>query len=167
MDWILVQDGTAERIKEAIFSHAEICGKESPRTHPVRIIPLAAGGHAVEIDGKPHAYEFANLLGWLDQPPDVEGVSGSTGWYTSRSTETRYVLKPDTGNPAGDTLLGVSQAGQSISVYLPELSVSRTSGGVAYLDEPDRVPREGETAMSFEVVLEADESFGNPDFEVS
>jgi len=166
-DWILVKHGTPELIRAAVLSHADVTVPEKPQAFTARVTPLSSGGHAVEFNDKAPPYAFANLISWLNDPPDIEDVSDAIGWYTSPSTEIRYFLRPDDDNPSGDTLVGASKDSESISVYLPELAVCRRSSQVGYVSDTDLVQQNAAPVLSFDVVLDVDESFGNPKFELT
>jgi hypothetical protein len=112
-------------------------------------------------------YAFANLIAWLNEPPAIEHVSDAVGWYSSRSSGVRYFLRPDDINTAGDTLVGVPPSGSAVSVYLPELNVCELTSQVAYVSDTDLVPRDVAAVLVFDVVLDVDESFGNPNFELT
>ncbi len=167
MDWIHVKDGLPDQLKVAILAHASVTKPEQPKTFTVRLAPIDSGGHAVVFDAPPPPYAFANLVCWLDNPPRANEVSHATGWFTSPASGVRYSLRLDESNPSGDTLIGTTKSGESISVYLPDLSIRKLSTKFDYIDDAKLVPKKFEPVMSFEVVFDVDESFGNPRFELT
>ena len=167
MDWIHVEKGTPQQIMNAILSHAAVTVPEKPRTFTISLSSLESGGHSVQFDAKVPPYAFANLISWLSAPPRIEDVSIAIGWYTSPSTNCRYFLRPDENNSMEDSLVGASKDGDSISVYLPDLSVCPISSRVIYVGDGDLLRENRNLVLSFEVTLDVDESFGNPKFQLT
>lgn len=165
MDLIFVENGNVDLIKQAILAHAGIVAPVQPRTFTATITRVSPGGFAITFDRKVPPYDFANLVGWLNEPPGIEQVSHCMGWYRSRSTDEKYCLLPDDLNVRGDTLVGVSENGLTISIYLPDLTIKETHHHIKFREFlGDRI---AEMAVEFEIELDVDESFGNPDFLVA
>ncbi len=167
MDWIYVKNGEPNEIQAAIISYLDLYPPVAPQAAVAYIRGFASGGHAVAFDQKPPAYVFANLICWLDAPPDIESVWDAVGWYRSPSSNIRYFLRPDHANPAGDTLVGGGENGTAISVYLPELTVCELFPHVPYVDEQLQGVQRVDHEVRLDVVWDADQSFGNPNFEIT
>lgn len=167
VDWILVENGTPESIKQQIIEYSQLTRPESPRTFKVTITKVPSGGFAVTFAPKPPAYSFCNLITWLDAPPKQSGVSDSMGWFESPSSRVRFALVPDHNNTAGDTLIGASKSGSSISVYLPGLDVCEVSANTEYKDDSSLFPHNVDPSHTFEVTLDDNEKFGNPTFKLT
>jgi hypothetical protein len=161
-DFILVEGGDKDSLGRAVTENTSLYPAELPSSHLCEIFAVAGGSFVLRFDPALPPYAFTNLLGWVADPANVPGVRGAVGWIRSPSSGQRYVFRPDVDNPAGDTLRGVSAAGEIVSLYLPEttLTVVARSGGVF---DPPRLPvLSGAPATVFEVTVDADPSFGNP-----
>jgi hypothetical protein len=163
--WILVEGSDAGTIQGAVVKHSEICAHERPQTHRVSIFELAGGRFGVTFAPPAPPYAFANLIGWLDGPQMCAGSRRAVGWLVAPGDGTRYFLTPERANAGGDTLLGIADGGERVSVFLPDCSVSRTTDRVGAEPEPELPTRAAQVA-DFEVTLDGDPSFGNPQFEV-
>lgn len=164
--WIRVDRGTPQAVEQAIRNQAGDLRKEQPRDFPVRILEHPEGFLAVTFPGGVIPYDFANLIAWLDNPPDTEGVSGAAGWISSPSTGRRYTLLPDRQG-WDDTLVGRSAEGQSVQIYLPEAAMCEISRDVDAPPEPDTAPLEAAEGRDLTVTLDANPSFGNPGLELT
>ena len=109
----------------------------------------------------------------LDVTPSKTGRQGewAAGWLISPGAQPRYYLAPDPANPTGDTLVGVSSAGTTVSVYLPDCTLERATGSpaagnlaVGSIAAEPAFPAVDQPITSFEVTLDGDTSFGNPQF---
>jgi hypothetical protein len=166
-DWILIQEGTPELVRQAIQSYAGISRKVKPKDFRITVAKHPSGFLSVTFpDGLP-PYDIVNLIGWLNQPPEVKRVRGAVGWLTSPESGLRYFLKPDSGNSQGDTLIGKSSDGISVEVYLPEATVCPVSRRLDSLPEPDTSAIQTISGLTFTVTLDVDPSFGNPGFKVT
>jgi len=165
--WILVKNGSPELVRKAVEEHADFFGKVRPKEFRVALKSHPSGFLAVTFpDGIP-PYNLVNLIGWLDQPVDIDQVSGAVGWITSPSSGVRYSLQPDTDNEWGDTLIGAPVKGKSVQVYLPEAGLCELTRHIGYLPEPDLSSIREESGTTFTIKLDVDHSFGNPEFKVT
>jgi hypothetical protein len=163
-DWILVVGAGEDEIEEAVRSHFSLSEPETPVTTTVSLAPLPGGRWALRFEPRLPPYAFTNLVNWLDDG-EVLSSDGAVGWLTATSG-VRYLIQTDLDNPDGDTALALSDRGEPFDVYLPETTLRPRSARVRSVREP-LVPERGEPKRRFEVVVEADPSFGNPDFVVS
>lgn len=163
-DWILVRGGTPKAIQKAVVEHAGVCRHEVPSTHRAAVYAIDGGDHAVRFDPPLPPYAFVNLIGWLDDPKMNKKATGAVGWFASPKTGVRYCLAQKPGGTGGDTLVGVSEAGESVEVYLPSCKLRRSRSEVAPVPEPAVSFTELTPAAEFEIEVDADRSFGNPDF---
>jgi hypothetical protein len=165
--WICVHNGTPELLQQAIEDYASNLKKLKPKEFRVRVARHPAGFLAVMFpDGVP-PYDLVNLIGWLNQPPGMEAVSGAVGWITSPASSKRYSLQPDSGNEFGDTLIGMASDGETVQVYQPDAAMCEVSRRVILLPEPDTSMLSAGSGITFSVALDADASFGNPDFKTT
>ncbi len=164
--WILVEGSNAATIKQAVVEHAGIAAHEQPQPHRVAVFELDAGRFAVTFDPPAPPYAFANLIGWLDDPRMCRGTRRAVGWLVAPGDGTRYFLAPQRANAGGDTLVGVTDDGGRVSVFLPDCSVSRSAARVEVVAEPELPGGDAEPVITFEVTLDGDTSFGNPQFVV-
>jgi hypothetical protein len=162
--WILVEGGDPEAIRRAVTEHSKIARPEEPQTHRVTVVELDRGRHGVAFDPPAPPYAFANLIGWLDDPRANAGARRAVGWLIAPVDGVRYFLTPERENAGGDTLLGVAEGGGAVSVFLPDCSVSPAAERVEVLPEPPLPATE--PVVAFEVTLDGDTSFGNPQFAV-
>jgi hypothetical protein len=164
--WILLEGSSAAAIEAAVTKHAGLTRPEIPSTHRVLVYPLEGKSYGVFFEPPIPPYAFTNLIGWLDDPRMTPGVVRAVGWLIAPGDGTRYFLTPQRANAGGDTLVGVSEEGVEVSVFLPDCRVRRSSRRLAPGPEP-RLPLQGvEPAAVFEITVDADRSFGNPDFAV-
>jgi hypothetical protein len=155
-DWILVESGGAEAIEEEIRSYFSLSEPDLPVTTAVSLTLLPDGRCAIRFEPALPPYAFTNLVNWLDR-------HGAVGWFTSRKSRARYLIRTDDENPRRDTALALSDRGKSFEIYLPETSVTPKAHPVTSVREP-LLPESAEPSRRFEVIVEADPSFGNPDF---
>ena len=165
--WIRVDNGTPELIKRAVVAHAESFRKVKPQRFRVSVAKHPSGFFVVTFPDGVRPYDLVNLIGWLDQPPDITGVSGATGWITSPATGVTYSLRPDAENSWGDTLIGTSSDGKAVQVYQPEVSMCEISRRVIPVPEPDLSQAQTDSLPTFTVTLDVDPSFGNPEFKMT
>jgi hypothetical protein len=163
-DWILVVGGSEDEIEEAARSYFSLSEPEIPVTTTVSLAPLPGGRWSLRFEPRLPPYAFTNLVNWLDDG-EVLSSDGAIGWLTA-SSGVRYVLQTDLDNPDRDTALALSSRGESFEVYLPETTLRRRSARVRSVREP-LVPETGHPSRRFQVVVEADPSFGNPGFAVT
>ena len=165
--WIRVQHGNSDSIILAIKNHSGISKKESPQTIRIRVVESPDGFYAISFpDGIP-IYDFINLVGWLNQPPDIDTVSSATGWVTPPFSKTRYYLIPETENDWGDTLIGTSSDGKNVQVYLPEATMCEISRKIRTSPEPDLSALPAESGEITTIEVDVNSSFGNPEFEIT
>ena len=165
--WICVHKGTPELAQQAIKAYADNFNKVQPKDFQVNIAEHPAGFLAITFpDGVP-PYDLINLIGWLNQPPEIKGVSGAAGWITSPTSGFRYALQPESGNEWGDTLAGTSSDGKSVQVYQPDATMCEISRSVTPLSEPDISAIPAGAGLTFSVTLDVDPSFGNPEFKIT
>lgn len=164
--WILVEGSDAETIQRASIEHAGLTVHELPQTHQVKVYGMSADRFAVMFDPPAPPYAFANLIGWLDDPQMCPGTRRAVGWLVAPGDGMRYFLTPHRANAGGDTLLGIAANGGSVSVFLPDCSVRRTTEEVEVIQEPVLPGENADPVLTFEVTLDGDTSFGNPQFVV-
>lgn len=162
-DWIFVRGGTPEGIQKAVVAHTGIAARKVSSVHRVTVHRFVGDGHAVRFDPPLPPYAFANLIGWLDDPRRNAGAAGAVGWFTSPGTGVRYYLAPKRAGRGGDTLVGASEAGEGVEVFLPTCRLRRSRNDAPPPPEPE--PTAGSDPVAeFEIEVDADRSFGNPDF---
>jgi len=166
-DWIRVQSGLPESVQSAITSYGEVLAGEDSQDFPVVLSRHRDGYLVLTFPEKLPAYPFVNLIGWLGAPPGIEGVSGTTGWFTSPATGIRYVLEPDNSNPLGDTLVGYSSTGESVEVYQPDIGLCLSAPKSRLEPEPRLGQLEEISRTKIRVPLEVRKSFGNPQFVIT
>lgn len=164
-DWINVRLGSPSEVQRAVESYSELSEHLECREVMAEITKIQDGTVGVTFSEHIPPYAFLNLMGWLNGPPDVEGVTSATGWYSSPSSGIRYAFWPDESNPQGDTLIGVSSEGERVSVYQPDLSFCRRSQPVDQPSEPTLESTKDSIRMKFLVPVEVMENFGNPALE--
>ncbi len=164
---ILVQNGTPELLRKAIEAYVGLSGRDVPKEFRVTFATHASGSMVVRFPDGAMPYEFVNLIGWLNDPPEICGVSDARGWITSPSTGIRYSLKPETENRWGDTLVGRSSDGRSVRVYLPEAGLCEISRSIGTDPEPDLENLGDEAQVTFSVVMEVATGFGNYEFKIT
>ena len=77
--WIRVHQGSPQLVKQAIEDYADLLGKKHPKEFRVTIAKHPSGYLVVNFpDGIP-PYALVNLIGWLNQPPEIKGVTGAAG----------------------------------------------------------------------------------------
>ncbi len=165
--WIRVTSGSPEQIKRAIIEHTERTKSVKPQVFRIVILKQPSGFSAVTFPDGITPWDFVNLVGWLNHPPNNTGVSGATGWIASPGTGLRYSLAPESGTRFGDTLIGVSSDGNSVQVYLPDATMCVLSRRVQAIPEPTLSETAAQKAEMFTVTLDVDPSFGNPDFKIT
>ena len=161
---ILVKHGSLEDIQAAIVDYDSIARELQPHSFKVELHPQENGVAVILPDGFP-AYDLANMTGWLNAPPSQRNVYDAVSWIVSPGDGTPYYLEPEEENVRGDTLVGASKAGQSIRVYQPECGISNVSHHFSYKEKPEIVL--SQNPIKFEMVLDADPSFGNTNFLVN
>ena len=162
---ILVTHGSPAEVRAAIVDYDGLVAEQRPGRFRVELHPQASGAVAVTLpDGLP-AYDLANMTGWLSAPPNQPGVEGAAVWITAPDGRRRYYLQPETGNPAGDTLIGASAQGMPVRVSLPEGAMSEVSTPHPYRDAP-AITRSTEP-LTLTVTLDTDTAFGNPQFHLN
>jgi hypothetical protein len=164
--WILVEGSDAAAIQRAVVEHSGIAKHVRPQTHRVTVFGLAPGRFAVTFDPPAPPYTFTNLVGWLDDPRMCRGSRRAVGWLVAPGDGMRYFLAPERVNAGGDTLVGVVAGGEGVSVFLPDCSVRHGPVRVEEVAEPELPDADGEPVIAFEVTLDGDTSFGNPQFVV-
>jgi hypothetical protein len=164
--WILVAGSTAGAIQKAVIAHSDLTEPVLPSTHRVSVFALDADRYGVIFEPPVPPYAFTNLIGWLDDPRMTRGAARAVGWLRAPGDGTRYQLVPERVNAGGDTLVGVSIDGEGVSVFLPDCSVQRHSGQIATIPEPALPPKGVKPVAVFEITVDSDSSFGNPEFVV-
>jgi hypothetical protein len=164
--WILVEGSAADTIQQAVIEHSKIARPEVPQNYNVSIHDIGDNRFAVMFDPPAPPYAFANLIGWLHDARMCRGSSRAVGWLVAPGNGTRYFLMPD-GKAGGDTLVGISGAGRTISLFLPDCSATRTKTKVKEVPEPELPAFDSNSGVTFTVTLDADTAFGNPDFDVA
>lgn len=164
LSWILVEGSNAATIQKAVIEHSKLTRPEVPQTHSVSIHDIGSNRFAVMFDPPAPPYAFANLIGWLHDSRMCRGSKRAVGWLVAPGNGTRYLLMTE-GTASGDTLVGLSGAGRTISVFLPDCSATRTKVKVKVVPEP-QLPTFDDTGTAFVVTLDGDSSFGNPSFDV-
>jgi hypothetical protein len=165
--WIQVRDGHLPQIKKAVAEYAKLNPGSNPAPLEVTVYSHADGFFVLTFSGPVPTYPFVNLVGWLDDPPGVRGVSGAKGWYGAPGSQERYALCPDQSNPWKDTLLGYSTAGRKIEVYQPEGWICQSTKPVALLPEPSISPVRLNALARVPCLINHDSSFGNPTFQIT
>jgi hypothetical protein len=164
--WILVEGSDARTIQKAVVAHSGLARHVQPQAHRVAVFGLGSGRFAVTFDPPAPPYHFANLIGWLDDPRMCRGSRRAVGWLVSPGDGKRYFLAPERPNSGGDTLVGVADGGGRVSVFLPDCSLRRSTARVEVVPEPELPAAGAEPDIAFEVTLDGDTSFGNPQFVV-
>jgi hypothetical protein len=164
--WILVEGSNPTAIQHAILDHSQLEIPVEPQCHRVYIIEIDSTQYAVRFDPALPPIAFTSLIGWLGDSEFTKGVRQASGWLTAQGSGIRYFLLPERSNSAGDTLLGVARDGSSISVYLPDCSVRQCTPRVTFRPEPALPTHDFAPAASFEITVDNDSSFGNPQFTV-
>lgn len=164
--WIRVTGSSAAAIQQAILEYSQSAAHAAPTTVEAKILRLDSNHFAVVFEPSAPPYAFTNLINWLSDPNMTQGAEAAAGWLASPGSGRRYYLAPDEVHAGGDTLLGVDQEGRPVSVYLPDGAATYRAGPVPTEAEP-ALPTAGyEPDLVFEVALDADRSFGNPEFVV-
>lgn len=158
----MVEGCTPEAIQEAIIEHSGLIAPVEPSLHRVAILRIDPTRHALIFEPAIPPYAFTNLIGWLDDPQMTSGSSGASGWLVSPGSGIRYYLKPERSNAGGDTLVGVGENGDRVSVYLPDCSLKQREDEVANVPEPELAGLR--RVVAFDVTVDGDTSFGNPQF---
>jgi len=135
-NWIRVSTGTAASIEKAVVAYSKAASRPPARNFTVVLSRDSQGFFVLTFPQPLPAHPFMNLVGWLDAPPSVAGVSGAQGWFTSPRTSVRYALQPDRTNPSGDTLVGFASDGRRVVVYQPEVGLCTVSRQVPATPEP-------------------------------
>jgi hypothetical protein len=162
--WILVEGSSAGAIQKAVTEHAGLTKHVVPSTHRVLVYRLDGKGYGVLFEPPIPPYAFTNLIGWLDDPRMTPGAVRAVGWLIAPGDGTRYFLTSQRANAGGDTLVGVSDEGIGVSVFLPDCRVSHGSGRISPTPEPT-LPLQGVPPVAlFEITVDSDRSFGNPEF---
>ena len=164
--WVLVEGSSPEAIQEAVIKHAAITRPVQPSRYSVSIIQIDATRYGVTFSPAIPPYAFTNLIGWLDDPRMTRGARRAVGWLVAPGSGRRYFLAPQRANAGGGTLVGVGDDGERVSVYLPDGGVKRTAERLPAVPEPEW-PAQGTGAVAaFEVTVDSDGSFGNPQFAI-
>lgn len=158
--WIYIQSGTAEDVATALRSYSGIGNKDSTIKVTAEIYE---GGFGVKLKLSPGipAYYFANIIGWLNSPPDGN-TGNSVGWYKA-SDGNRYFLIPDSSDSYGENLLGVSSSGMVINYYQPEGVITESDKSVTPAKEPDH---DFSHRITLSLELEGLNDWGNPEFAI-
>ena len=164
--WILVEGSNADTIRRAVIEHSGITRPEESSRHSVKVFQLDASRFGVTFDPPAPPYAFTNLINWLDDPKMNRGARRAVGWLAAPGSGIRYFLTPQQLNTGGDTLVGVGSDGRHVSVFLPDCSVTPGAARVSTVAEPELLALSAEPVVTFEVTLDADISFGNPQFVV-
>ena len=164
--WILVEGSSPEAIQKAVITHSKIARPEQPGLHHVKVFKLDANQYGVMFDPPAPPYSFANLIGWLDDPKMNRGARRAVGWFVAPGDGTRFFLAQKPGGTGGDTLVGITSDGRSVSVFLPDCSVTLSTAKVVAIPEPELPTAGTGPVVEFDVVLDGDTSFGNPQFVV-
>jgi hypothetical protein len=164
--WILVRGSTAPAIQKAVIEHSGLARHVLPTAHRVSVFQIDGDRYGVLFDPPIPPYAFTNLIGWLDDAKMTSGAVGAVGWLTAPGTRIRYFLAPEKANSGGDTLVGVGTDGTCVSVFLPDCGVSRTTKRTATVPEPDLPLQRMQPVAEFEITVDSDKSFGNPEFAV-
>jgi hypothetical protein len=162
--WILVEGSNPETIRQAVIEYSGLLKHVKPSRHCVAIMQLSAGRYGVTFDPPAPPYAFTNLIGWLGYPKMTRGVRLAVGWLVAPGSGVRYFLA-QRGNAGGDTLVGVGADGVRVSVFRPSCEVSRSTEVVRDIPEPELAG--AEPVASFEITVDGDASFGNPQFVVT
>lgn len=159
---ILISEGHIENIRFAILEYDTLVKAVVPQSFIVEIHPQSDGTTAIVAPGGLPAYDFANLAGWLNAPPNQAAVRGAVVWMEAPGDGERYYLEPDQGNPWADTIIGTSMSGRRVRVALPEAAVFRAENSVVYRERPAFVSSPSPTSIV--LTLDANTNFGNPAF---
>jgi len=161
--YIHVKQGSIEEIKNEIIKHSELTKHELPTKITVHLWNTTEGVYVYFPNGTT-TYNFINLISWLNYPPGKEHIGYSKGWVQVNEKRGTYFLLPDEENERGDTLIGTSNKSETIRIYLPEARISLASKKIPY-EIPLLVLQESATPdLSFEIYIDINPDFGNPDF---
>ncbi len=160
--WILVKNGDIADVRAAIIDYDDLTKEIVAGTFAIELHPQTDGQLAVLLPNGFPAYDLVNMTGWLSSPPDQPSVYDAVAWITSPADGTKYYLEPEIENTWGDTLIGASNKGSSIRVYLPETGVSEISTPLTYKKEPiiDRL----QDPIKISITLDKSTDFGNQNF---
>ena len=160
----MVRQGSPRDVARAVESYGKLYPAPIPQPCTVEINRSPQGFIGLRFLNRIPTYSFLNLIGWLNQPPDITGVFGALGWCTSPATQIKYALYPDPTNDWGDTLIGYNRQNQAVSVYLPEASLCEISSRVTIHQEPVLEQSRFEEKIQVKVVFNADPHSGNFNF---
>lgn len=156
--WIYIQSGTANDVAAALKSYSDLGNKDST-IKVTADIHEGSYGVKLKLSSETPAYYFANIIGWLNSPPEGN-TKNSIGWYKSSNGD-RYFLIPDSSDSYGENLLGVSSAGVVINYYQPEGVVTKSEKSVTPAREPDH---DFSHRITLSLDLEDLKGWGNPEF---
>ena len=122
---IEVQRGTPARIIAATIEHGMLTCGQRRITHRLGLFRGADGSRCIVLPTEVSAYDVCNLIAWLHSPPKFAEISGAAGWFRGEHAITFAI--PDASNESGDTLVGIRSDGIPVSIYLPDLAVTRAS----------------------------------------
>lgn len=156
--WIYIQSGTANDVAAALKSYSDLGNKDST-IKVIAEIYEGSSGVKLKLSSETPAYYFANMIGWLNSPPDGN-TRNSVGWYKSSNGD-RYFLIPDLSDSYGENLLGVSSDGVVINYYQPEGVITKSDKSVTPAKEPDH---DFSHRITLSLDLEDLKDWGNPEF---
>jgi hypothetical protein len=164
-DWVLVGGVSEHALQAAVKEHTSLTGCEQPVGHTVKVYRIDEDQLALIADPVITPYEALNLCVWLAGVGSDVQAAYAVAFLTSPESKLRYAFYPDLDNQQGDTLLGYDSDGNAVSAYAPEATLCTCSKTVLNIQEP-AFPTGGEV-RSFEVQLDHDPSFGNPNLTVT
>lgn len=156
--WIYIQSGTANDVAAALKSYSDLGSKDSTIKVTAEIHE-SSSGVKLKLSSETPAYYFANMIGWLNSPPEGN-TKNSVGWYKSSNGD-RYFLIPDSSDSYGANLLGASSAGVVINYYQPEGVITKSDKSVTPAKEPDH---DFSHRITLSLDLEDLKGWGNPEF---
>ncbi len=161
---IFVRNGSLAAVKKAIIEHSALIEEEAKVTVEVGLQKYQSGWVAISLPQGMVVYELINLIGWLNAPPGIDGVSDSIGVISPPNSKICYTLQLDRLNEWGDTLVGFSNSGKSVSVYLPDAGLCETTREPGLILIPNFESDAVVEKCSFTVEVNANSDFGNPEF---
>jgi hypothetical protein len=166
-DWIQIERGDPIQIRKAVSDYSSLFQGREASSFEAVIGSHVDGFFVLSFPRPIPAYNFVNLIGWLNAPPDIAGVSGARGWFRAPGSGERFALYPDVSNPWGDTLLGYGATDRKIEVYQPEAWICETTKQIRRTAEPSLGPDQVKELARFELICDTDPSFGNPTFQIT
>jgi len=135
-DRILLRSDHPEKVRELVIDLSERCTHVRPAKRTARLRREAEGCFSLQFSEPLAAAQFTNLIGHLSDASEIEEV---TGWFDG-ADDIRYQLTPDSKSRSDGVvhfLVGVTDRGSCVDLYLPESFLCEVSTRSAVFEEPD------------------------------